>query len=370
MTPPTSPCQERRRGRGDRLADGVRLTAYARGMEDRHKPVPKLLYHYTNTAGLAGILASNSIWATDAQYLNDTREVRFTADKLVELLTSRANVLDLQNHAADKSTDPVEIDDAKTERAEGFRTAARLIRAVGTVDKPLSNPFNASDRRIYVTSLSAEADSLSQWRGYGANGGGYAIGFSSSSLSELRFKFTNTETDPLKIFAIAQLESSIPAEMDVFRPRPLDHFGSAYGPDFTRYGDDAVRAMCQSFIDRIGFDGLKDPEMVRRDMVSTTTFLTSLRLLALAKDRSFEPESEWRVLIAEPYRTPAVSFRDGGPKGFVPYVALELPKASVETVWIGPGGDTKLREHSLRLMLASRGLDDVEIEHSEVPFRA
>lgn len=339
-------------------------------MEDRQKSVPKMLYHYTNTAGLAGILASNSLWATDAQYLNDTREVRFTADKLVELLKARANDLDTENYAAYKSTPPVEVDNSKTERAAGFRTAAKLIRAVGTVDKPLSNPFNVSDRRIYVTSLSAEADSLSQWRGYGANGGGYAIGFASASLVDLRFKFTNTETDPLKVFAIAQLESSIPAEMDVFRPRPLDQFGSAYGPEFTRYGDDAVRDMCEGFIDGIGYDGFADPEMVSRNMVSTGTFLTSLRLLGLAKDRSFEPESEWRVLVAEPFRTPSVAFRDGGPKGFIPYVALKLPKYSIETVWIGPGGDPELREHSLRLMLASRGFYDVKIEHSAVPFRA
>jgi len=36
--------------------------------------VPELLYHYTDSAGLQGILESRTLWATDIRYLNDETE--------------------------------------------------------------------------------------------------------------------------------------------------------------------------------------------------------------------------------------------------------------------------------------------------------
>jgi hypothetical protein len=40
-----------------------------------HSPVPDILYHYTNSAGLFGIIRSQSFWASHFEYLNDTKEI-------------------------------------------------------------------------------------------------------------------------------------------------------------------------------------------------------------------------------------------------------------------------------------------------------
>jgi len=38
---------------------------------------PRVLYHYTTQAKLLGILKSNCMWATAAQYLNDASEYEY-----------------------------------------------------------------------------------------------------------------------------------------------------------------------------------------------------------------------------------------------------------------------------------------------------
>ena len=40
------------------------------------------LFHYTNSAGLPGILRSRSLWATHFQSLNDPTEMRYGIDQV------------------------------------------------------------------------------------------------------------------------------------------------------------------------------------------------------------------------------------------------------------------------------------------------
>jgi hypothetical protein len=43
-------------------------------------PLPDLLYHFTDSAELQGILESRTLWATDIRYLNDETEVKYSRD--------------------------------------------------------------------------------------------------------------------------------------------------------------------------------------------------------------------------------------------------------------------------------------------------
>ena len=38
-------------------------------------PEPTILWHYTNLAGLIGIVERRKLWATDLRYLNDSTEL-------------------------------------------------------------------------------------------------------------------------------------------------------------------------------------------------------------------------------------------------------------------------------------------------------
>jgi hypothetical protein len=51
----------------------------------------KLRYHYTDAAGLIGILTSHRLWATDIRFLNDPSEGRYLHEKLLTLMESKAS---------------------------------------------------------------------------------------------------------------------------------------------------------------------------------------------------------------------------------------------------------------------------------------
>ena len=41
---------------------------------DSNRPVPPVLYHYTDAHGLYGIAQTKELWATNVSYLNDSQE--------------------------------------------------------------------------------------------------------------------------------------------------------------------------------------------------------------------------------------------------------------------------------------------------------
>lgn len=113
---------------------------------------PPVLYHYTTQAGLLGILESNCLWATAAQYLNDSSEYEYGLQLIADRLSSTAK------EAVDETV------------------AAKLAE----IAKDLS-PFPG----VCVVSLTKDGDLLSQWRAYGGRAGGVALGFCAAHLSNI-----------------------------------------------------------------------------------------------------------------------------------------------------------------------------------------
>ena len=103
------------------------------------------LFHYTDAEGAMGILDRGIFWATDANYLNDYKEIQIG--------------IDYANHW-------LEINNASIDR--------EVVKKLKLNFDP--NPGRQSGQRMFVCSFSTEKDSLSQWRAYGKSGG-YAIGF-------------------------------------------------------------------------------------------------------------------------------------------------------------------------------------------------
>jgi hypothetical protein len=64
------------------------LQAFVNTVETK-KP-PPILYHYTNDAGLAGIIESGRLWFSDIFALNDPSELRHGLGIAIDLLKSRA----------------------------------------------------------------------------------------------------------------------------------------------------------------------------------------------------------------------------------------------------------------------------------------
>jgi hypothetical protein len=128
---------------------------------------PPILYHYTNAAGLKGILDSKCLWATDLRFLNDVAEYRLTVDAVCTLADAHAQY------------GPRATDDAFQ---RGLRTISRFPQP------------------MFATSLSTKGDVLSQWRAY-CPSGGYALGFDFARLqaqaTKLGFEFARVDYSPI-----------------------------------------------------------------------------------------------------------------------------------------------------------------------------
>jgi hypothetical protein len=118
----------------------VELTSLDREFGERH---PDLLYHYTDAAGLRGILQTGRIWATNVRFLNDTKEGELPFEMVVE-----------------------ELAIAYAEAPEQTDLMVRHVRA---------QKYYGGNLPIYLSSFSTVHDSLSQWRGYGGATQGYTI---------------------------------------------------------------------------------------------------------------------------------------------------------------------------------------------------
>jgi hypothetical protein len=130
----------------------TRLDEVARALIDRSRRSgsPDELFHYTSPEGLIGIIGSRSLWASDMLCLNDSSEATY-AHGLIQ------GALDMDNG---RLLPPKH----RSEFEEGLRSAFRMY-----------SPF--------VTCFCENGDLLSQWRGYGGAGEGFALGFRRSWLA-------------------------------------------------------------------------------------------------------------------------------------------------------------------------------------------
>lgn len=111
-----------------------------------------LLYHYTDAAGLIGMVTQRKIWATSLSHMNDEKEDVHGAHVIAQCLRQLAN------------------SDSGPKR-DFLESAASTF-------------FNGHPKRWhYSFSLSANPDMLSQWRAY-APLGGYCVAFDREWLEE------------------------------------------------------------------------------------------------------------------------------------------------------------------------------------------
>ena len=113
---------------------------------------PRLLFHYTSLDGALAILKSKSIWASNIDGMNDAKE--------------RAHSVDILTHCIENLMH-------RTGFRDGSLSSRITLRLKAVSDRSLGH---------CVASLSEDGDLLSQWRAYGENGSGIALGFNAALL--------------------------------------------------------------------------------------------------------------------------------------------------------------------------------------------
>jgi hypothetical protein len=105
------------------------------------------LYHYTDAAGLLGIVKNQEIWFSNIFHLNDSDELSYGLGMALDILHKISN-------------------DSNNRFLTGFCQIFERF-----ITHKYGNIFG-----FYVASFSRAKDDLGQWRAYAADGKGFALG--------------------------------------------------------------------------------------------------------------------------------------------------------------------------------------------------
>ncbi len=269
---------------------------------------PDSIYHYTTQLGLLGVVEERKIWATMSRYLNDVSEFVLAQEVARKVVTDRK----------------------KLERDPSIQ---RLL-------DDLKRAIDNSGINVCVCALSANGDSLSQWRAYSGDGTGYAIGF-----------------DPEKLRNAA------------------GKCGYILAPCVYEEGEQL------SLMNRIVQETLDENiALLKSDTydedIPGGNFAYSLNRYALIiKNAAFKEEQEWR-LISRPtsYRADGVSFRPGL-STIIPYqeipITEEKGRLPINDVVVGPTPRPDEAARAVDGLLISRqeiSLERTPVRNSIIPY--
>lgn len=130
-------------------------------------------FHYANSAGLTGIVTNEEIWLTSILHLNDPSEFAHGMSLATEMMRERAPN---EHEVVQFFFDGVLENIPRVEAAIGF----------------------------YVASFSSDGDDLGQWRAYGDNGRGYALGLSPDLFRRVHLTAT-VDTPPNETIFVASV---------------------------------------------------------------------------------------------------------------------------------------------------------------------
>jgi len=321
------------------------------------------LFHYTTALGPEGILRTQTLWATHALFLNDTSEITAFQARLPEFLRSAvADEIDvlLRVPANKQLMQQAGGREAVIEEIVRGLTTGMYTALLGTsASAPFIDPYVLSfctpaNERVARQGL------LSQWRGYGSDGG-YALVFDTARLDTLLSEEATKWTWDL--FGGNVIYSS----------DPPDKFREDLGP-----AADTIRAGVAEFIRTAGNDDVLEP-----------VYSALIQCACRYKHGGFDEEREVRIVaipanqeVADEGRRrnlgvsekPRHSFVRNG--SVVPCIhlfegiaAAHRKPLPITRVIVGPHPDKNKRRRAVIILLREQGLE-VPVYASDIPYAA
>lgn len=278
------------------------------------------LFHYTDLAGLKGILENHDLWLTHSRFCNDDEEMTHGYS------VAKVAIAELRN--------------------AGVVAGSYLDR----IDAFLQEPEG-----VYICCFCEQDNLLSQWRNYAANGTGVSIQINTMWFSQLTgpdckvglLRFWKVYYDPLK-------QRGIVAEaINRFRPGDQQNFGQS-DEQLARKAADAIAFFIPTF---------KNPDFHEEN---------EWRLIYTP-----EPAGTATTLVPEPrFRvgrnmlTPYYGLQDlikaSQPPSPLPVIPTLLP---ILRIHIGPSPNKLLNAQSARMLLAQHGYPTETLKISAIPYR-
>jgi Protein of unknown function (DUF2971) len=314
------------------------------------------LYHYTNAQGLRGIVSNQTLWATHYRFLNDTSEGFALEQHLVAVFDQ-----EIKSLALEKSKD-------KSFSAHSKKTVIAALAAENGKHREILAKalFNSMIRAaddiapFFVISFCTHAEAelaangiLSQWRGYGEDGG-YCVVFDQDLIVK------DIKEDTLR------------------RKLGIVKFGNVTYSEALKESDkQLIKGIAQKFVER-ALDGSTTvtpvPDEELKDQITNAIF----GVLPFYKHPAFAEEGEFRIVICginsivgnklegmiEPYL-----FRER--HGYlVPYIELFKGRQKalpIRKLLVGPGRNKERRTKGARVLISSSH-PDILVEESKIPF--
>jgi hypothetical protein len=289
------------------------------------KPTPgQLLFHYCSAQTLMAIIGSRNIRFSDINMMNDAAEFRWGYSVFEEAATRLLKRKGIPEHYP---VMPKVFFDAVDEVVHKTQVFA--------------HPF--------VACFSLDGDSLEQWRAYGDDGRGFAVGFSAEKLAQL----------PLTMFEVLYDAEQQVQEVTLLLRVLFDEYQkSAETKDLGEF-----RSLCGEL--GIMFAGYKHPAF-RNEREVRCVHAVELQKTSKGARKFRDPGGQRAGVIEDGQR---ISFyvRDGHLTAHLDLPYLLGEAWPVDAVITGPKNRTVTG--NLLLYLASEGLDDIKFGHSRIPYQ-
>lgn len=289
---------------------------------------PKL-YHYTSFQSLKGILASQCLWASNYQFLNDTSEFKYAKSHLVPILN---------DYATEKySKKPVHFEEL---------FSARIDDAIKGVEQVFNVYILSFCSHVNDSRNISEDGLLSQWRGYGE----CAIIFDTKALENIMKQEQESHKDSEYRFldAIYDLENT---------------------PDDFNEDLDGIK---KRLVDMANFSDINLPH--HPYICFEGLFEVLFPCISRLKNPAFKEEREVRLVVSFEKLKPnyRINFRNTLGDLKIPYIKLfdnkniNLP---IERIIIGPHPECEKYKADIDSLIKLLKLPSIKITTSEIPYR-
>ena len=273
--------------------------------------VPITLTHYTELAGLKGIVKNKEFWLSNASFLNDPEELRHGVRRAQAVIKNM-------------SASVVVEDPTSRGRRDLINRIAKDFTAFAVPD-------------AYVTCFCEDGDLLSQWRGYSARQG-ISVTF---KIDGLRSAFNDMGAEIQQVhYGTQRASKEMMAHIKRELPDIMDDFEYMMGSMTT----DQIR---QAFSELMA------------------------RLVPRFKHQGFAEEKEWRFVVIDPPNS-ALQFRPRG-QLMLPYVHLRSKSGDrlpITKVTIGPGIHDDAVATSMKFFMSKMGYSTDVVAASSTPYRS
>lgn len=289
------------------------------------------LMHYTSAGGLSGILESQTLWATHYAFVNDQQEFQYFLNiqlpHILEACSTKVN------------------SEKKHEFIKYFHNKFREATLA------LHQPYFFSMSRVTDHRISAHG-LLSQWRGYGKDGG-YAIVFSHKELQTLLSQDRNPDLSHVCLIHKVTYFTKKITELIEF--------------------ESDVQTICIALHDYLSKDTVDSLEYAYEPI---------LRLSVFSKHPGFEEEKEYRIFVSpcdensenqpSPLPAPKTFIKNGLD---VPYFEIFTPlnknefrlRLPIKRIIVGPNVDKNKRKLGVELLLKQLNIK-AKVDVSDIPF--